>query len=86
VKSGDLAYRDLLVHLKRVRRGAGMHQSELAYAMDRDQPFVSRVERGQTELGLVDFVLWAKALRLDPAEELRRFAEGIQPRRRRTRL
>lgn len=77
MKSGELAYRQLIAHLKQVRLAARIHQADLARVIGRDQPYVSRVERGQLDLGIVQFVLWTRALKLDPKEVMQAFAEDV---------
>lgn len=55
-----------------VRKAKGLNQTELAATLQRTQTFVSNYERGERRLGLVDFVLIARALGEEPTELLRR--------------
>jgi transcriptional regulator with XRE-family HTH domain len=54
------------------RKARGLNQTQLAAALKRTQTFVSNYERGERRLGLVDFVLIARTLGVEPAELLRR--------------
>lgn len=59
------ALRTLLID----RRAAkGLNQTELARMLGRTQTFVSNYERGERRLGLVDFILIARALGEEPTE------------------
>lgn len=59
--------RELLIA---TRKAKGMSQVDLAEALGRTQTFVSNYERGERKVGLVDFVLIARALREEPARLL----------------
>lgn len=61
--------RELLIEVHQAR---GLNQIQLAATLQRTQTFVSNYERGERRLGLVDFVLIARALGEDPTELLRR--------------
>jgi len=64
-----LRLRELLAE---VRDEKGLTQADLAKALGRTQTFVSNYERGERRVGLVDFVLIARALGVEPTELLRR--------------
>jgi transcriptional regulator with XRE-family HTH domain len=49
------------------RRSAGLTQTELAEKLSRPQSFVSKYERGERRLDVVEFLEVAKALGVDPA-------------------
>ena len=53
-----------------VREKAGLTQEDLAREMGLDQPQVSKLESGRTELAVVDLVLAARALGVAPARLL----------------
>lgn len=55
-----------------VRKAKGLNQTELAATLQRTQTFVSNYERGERRLGLVDFVLIARALGEEPVDLLAR--------------
>jgi transcriptional regulator with XRE-family HTH domain len=68
----DRLARRLREALIEARKAKGLNQTELAAALKRTQTFVSNYERGERRLGLVDFVLIARTLGVEPAELLRR--------------
>lgn len=51
--------------LRRVRASAGLTQAELGQLMGRHQAFVSRYERGERRLDLVDLALVCRACKTD---------------------
>ena len=66
-------FRRLLVD---ARKNADVTQAELSGRLKRPQSFVSKYERGERRLDVVEFGDVAKALGLDPVVFLRRFYEG----------
>lgn len=58
------------------RRSAGLTQAELSQRLKRPQSFVSKYERGERRLDVVEFGDVAKALGIDPLRFLRRFYGG----------
>lgn len=65
------AYRALLDGLAKARGVAGLTQSELASRLGTPQSFVSKYERGERRLDVVEFVAVARAIGVDPCELLR---------------
>lgn len=61
------AYGVLLSKLVEARRTAGLTQVDLAKKLGRPQPFVSYVERGERRIDVVEFIIIAKAIGIDPA-------------------
>jgi len=61
------AYQKLLAELTRLRRGAGLTQSDVAERMGKPQSFVSKVESGERRLDVVEFIELAEAIGFDPA-------------------
>jgi transcriptional regulator with XRE-family HTH domain len=62
-----LKLRQVLVE---ARNAAGLTQGELAKKLGRTQTFVSNYERGERKVGVVEFVLIARVLRVDAPELL----------------
>src|SRR5688572_12050446 len=60
-------YRRLLDKLVAARKAANLSQVDLAQALGRKQPFVSRYETGERRLDVVEFTDIAATLKLDPA-------------------
>jgi transcriptional regulator with XRE-family HTH domain len=59
------------------RKRAGLTQVELAERLGRPQSFVSKYERGERKLDVIEFCEVSRALRIDPVVFLRRFcSEG----------
>ena len=54
--------------LAAARIGAGVTQVELSARLGKPQQWVSKVERGDRRLDLIEFVAIARALRMDPKD------------------
>ncbi|MBI1786245.1 MAG: helix-turn-helix transcriptional regulator [Acidobacteria bacterium] len=67
---GDKRFRELLVD---ARRKADLTQAELSARLKRPQSFVSKYERGERRLDVVEFGAIARALGLDPVRFLAKF-------------
>jgi transcriptional regulator with XRE-family HTH domain len=58
--------------LKEERRRAGLTQAMLARKLRRPQSYVSKYERGDRRLDVIEFLEIARAIKFDPNEFLRR--------------
>jgi transcriptional regulator with XRE-family HTH domain len=58
--------------LKEERGGAGLTQAELAKKLLRPQSYVSKYERGERRIDIVEFLEIAQAVGFDPNEFLKR--------------
>ena len=70
---GNKAYkrfRDLLVE---ARKEANLTQAQISSRLKRPQSFVSKYERGERRLDVVEFREVAQAIGIDPVSFLRRF-------------
>ena len=56
-------YREMLEVLTRARAEAGITQSELAAKLGKPQSYVSKVERGERRIDVIEFGLIARALK-----------------------
>jgi len=65
--------RSLLIE---ARSAAGVTQAELAAQLARPQSFVSKIERGERQLDVVEFLGIAQALGVDPAELIAKLANS----------
>ena len=64
------AYDQLLELLVAKREAAGLSQMQLANALRKPQPFISKVETGVRRIDVVEFCAIARALGQDPAKLL----------------
>ncbi|HZT29203.1 MAG TPA: helix-turn-helix transcriptional regulator [Bryobacteraceae bacterium] len=66
------AYKRFRDSLAEERKKVGLTQHELAARLKRPQSFVSKYERGERRLDVVEFAAVARALGIDPIRFLRR--------------
>lgn len=66
-------YRLLIALLRDVRKEMGVTQIELGQRLDNTQTFVSKVERGERRLDVVEFIEICEAIGASPQEVLARF-------------
>jgi transcriptional regulator with XRE-family HTH domain len=59
------------------RKKKGITQKQLAIRLGRPQSFVSKYERGERRLDVVEFARVARALGIDPIRFLRRFYREV---------
>lgn len=71
-------FRHLLVE---ARKASGLRQADLAARLSRPQSFVSKYERGERRLDLVEFLDVTRILGADPAEIIKRLDESANRRR-----
>jgi transcriptional regulator with XRE-family HTH domain len=67
----DREYRAIIAMLQRRRRAAGMTQWDLARALGTDQSQISKLERSERRLDIVDYLRICRAIGLDPGKPLR---------------
>ncbi|MBZ5620655.1 MAG: helix-turn-helix domain-containing protein [Acidobacteriia bacterium] len=70
---GNKAHKRLQELLVQARKQANLTQAELSSRLKRPQSFVSKYERGERRLDVVEFGEVAKALGIDPLRFLRQF-------------
>lgn len=66
-------HQEFIAFIASARKEAGITQVELADRLGKPQSFVSKVERGERRLDVVEFCQVAEALDLDPAKLLQDF-------------
>ncbi len=66
-----VTYRRFTQMLEEARLQAGLTQVDLARKIGWQQTDISKVERGERRLDVVEFLLFAKAMDLDAAEFIR---------------
>lgn len=67
-------YQKLRALLIQSRRAAGLTQVQLAEKLARPQSFVSKYERGERRLDVIEFLEVADALGVQPTQVLRQLA------------
>ena len=68
--------------LKAAREAAGLTQQQLADRISEPQSFVSRFERGERRLDVIEFIHVAHALGIDPVALLRKLVHNSRSDRR----
>lgn len=68
-------YQVLLALLRELREDAGMTQGALGEQLGNTQTFVSKVERGERRIDLLEFVEICEALETDPLHAFAAFVE-----------
>ena len=71
------AYAGLRGDLIALRKTHRVSQVELARRLGKEQPFISRVERGERRLDFVELVAFIRAIGADVDVELVRFAQRL---------
>jgi transcriptional regulator with XRE-family HTH domain len=61
----------LAANLRRARHARGFSQEDLAYTADVDRTYVSKLERGASNVGIDIIEKLAKVLEVEPAELLK---------------
>jgi transcriptional regulator with XRE-family HTH domain len=64
--------------LKQVRLGAGLRQEDLAELLGKPQSFVSKFEKGDRRLDLVELRQICQAVGISLTEFVKRFEESVQ--------
>lgn len=70
-------YGELLRVLVTARHEAGLRQVDLAQRLGKPQSFVSKMERGERRLDVVELILVARAIGVDEIRFLRMVAEAV---------
>jgi transcriptional regulator with XRE-family HTH domain len=75
-------YGEMLRLLVRARKEAGLRQVELAERLGKPQSFVSKIERGERRLDVVELIVVARAIGLDEIQFLRGVVAAVPKRAR----
>ncbi len=62
------------------RKSKGLTQAQLAAQLGRQQSYVSKYERGERRLDVIEFLEVAQALAIDPAKTLRELGHRAKKR------
>jgi hypothetical protein len=73
-------YSRLLKLLVSERRRVGMTQVQLAIALNKPQSFISKLEKGERRIDLIEFLSITTELGIDPCTIIRHLEEGIADR------
>ena len=71
-------YRLFLAQLRNARKAAGLSQTELAARLQRTQSFVSKVERGERRLDVIELRAFCEALRLSLPLFMKRLEKTVR--------
>lgn len=58
---------EVVSRLRALRKSEGLSQKDLAELLGETQAYVSRIERRERRLDVAEFLLWCKALSVDPS-------------------
>jgi len=72
-------HRALIATIVEARRATGLTQREFAARLNRSHNFVWRIEAGERQVNVLDFIGIAKAAGLEPAELMNRLIRRSQP-------
>jgi transcriptional regulator with XRE-family HTH domain len=73
-------YEFLLEYLISARKAADITQQDLAERLKKPQSFVSKYERRERRLDVVEFVSIAQIIGFDPCKVVREIEQRLQPR------
>ena len=71
-------YQAFLAQLRRARKRAGVTQEGLAKRLKRTQSFISKCERGERRLDVVELRAFCKALRVPFVDFVRKFDQTLK--------
>ncbi len=71
-----VAYGRMLARLVEARRAAGLNQVELAEKLGRPQSFVSKIEKGDRRIDVLELIAICHHLRIDPADVIVAMNDG----------
>jgi len=71
-------YKLLLAELRKARKEAGVNQTELGLRLGESQSFISKVERGERRLDLVELNAFCKALGVSLTDFTGRYSRAIR--------
>ena len=72
----ERSYASFTELLKEERKNAGMTQAALAKKLRRPQSYVSKYERGDRRLDVIEFIEVARVIGFDPHDFLRKLKAG----------
>jgi transcriptional regulator with XRE-family HTH domain len=70
-------YEYLRSELKKARLAGKLHQVDLAKRLKKPQSFISKVESGERNLDVIEFVSYCMALDLDPTKYFKKLVDKL---------
>lgn len=70
-------YEYLRSELKKARLAGELHQLDLARRLKKPQSFISKVESGERNLDVIEFVRYCIALELDPTKFFKKLVDNF---------
>ena len=67
----------LIAVLVSARHSAGLRQVDLAKKVEKDQSYISNIERGQRRVDVLEFYVLAKAMDVDPVKLFKRAIDNF---------
>jgi transcriptional regulator with XRE-family HTH domain len=71
------AYRSFVENLISARKSAGLTQVQLAERLGKPQSYISKIERSERRIDVIEFCAWALALGHRPSELLGAIEAGL---------
>lgn len=68
-------YELLRVELKKTRLAASLRQIDLAKLLKKPQSYVSKIESGERNLDVIEFLVYTAALSIDPSKWIKKFID-----------
>ena len=70
-------YELLRSELKKARLQAKLLQADLAKRLKKPQSFISKIESGERNLDVIEFIAYCEALNINPSNHLKKMAEKM---------
>jgi len=68
-------YEFLRSELKKARMSASLRQIDLAKLLKKPQSYVSKIESGERNLDVIEFLTYTAALSIDPTKWIKKFID-----------
>ena len=65
-------YALFLTLIVQARKNAGLTQAQLAYRLSKPQSYISKAERGERRVDVIEFIEIAEAMEVEPGDLIRR--------------
>ncbi len=68
-------YEFLRSELKKARLSASLRQIDLAKLLKKPQSYISKIESGERNLDVIEFLIYTAALSIDPSKWIKKFID-----------